>query len=392
MDLIYPHASARSADALDVSSPVGWSASRSATYLGDQQPHLFKDGLVHIFLDALCGLGVQQSGLAGQLREQTDLLVVRNLLLQEDLLALSEHDADQGLDRLSTEIGGWRMQEVLVDVGKHAGGRLKGVVGRLEPAVLRTVLVGGMTGEDGGDVEDDGRFLVRQRELRRRLVGKGIEPVRRGRPVSPTRCRRKTGAGSPGKRDLDVILIDGKPQVQQLQLTVVSIQQIPAGGAVLAGTPHVLTESVQGGTFLGIPLRIVAVGLTDVGLEGMDPVDLVGLLQRAADHRRLHRRGGAHLGRRAAQGPDSVPVHASADPRCCSSCKPVGHLVSDSVMVLCRLYDDQGGDCLLPLRASKADPLGRSCCSRHRPEHDDASRSCARKVGRSVTRESTFLT
>ena len=50
------------------------------------------------------------------------------------------------------------------------------MVGGLEGRLFGTVLEGGMAGEDGGDVEDDGSFLEGEGVLRRGLVGKGIEP------------------------------------------------------------------------------------------------------------------------------------------------------------------------------------------------------------------------
>lgn len=51
------------------------------------------------------------------------------------------------------------MEEVLVNIGEHAGGGLKRVVGSLEADVLGPQLVRSMAGEHGGDVEDDGSFL-----------------------------------------------------------------------------------------------------------------------------------------------------------------------------------------------------------------------------------------
>jgi hypothetical protein len=87
----------------------------------------------------------------------------------------------------------------------------------------------------------------------------------------------------PGKLDLDVVLVDGKAQIQQLQLAVVSVQQVPARSAVLARAAHVLAQAVEGRALVGIALRIVAVRGADVALERLDPVDLVGLLQRHAE-------------------------------------------------------------------------------------------------------------
>ena len=88
------------------------------------------------------------------------------------------------------------------------------------------------------------------------------------------------GGGSPGEGDLDVVLVDGEPEVQQLQLAVVAVQQVSAGGAVLASASHVLAQAVEGRALVGIALWIVAVRGSYVALERLHPVDLVGLLQR----------------------------------------------------------------------------------------------------------------
>lgn len=95
------------------------------------------------------------------------------------------------------------------------------------------------------------------------------------------------GEHAPGKRDLDMLLIDGESQIQQLKLSVVSIEEVPSGSAVLACTSRVLPEAVQGGALLGIPLRIVAVGVLYVVLQRVYPVDLVGGLERHGYHGNL---------------------------------------------------------------------------------------------------------
>lgn len=82
-----------------------------------------------------------------------------------------------------------------------------------------------------------------------------------------------------------MILINREAQIQQLQLAVVAVKQIATGSAILTGASHVLPETVEGGTFLTVGLRVLAIGLPDVILEGLDPIDLVGLLQRAREHR-----------------------------------------------------------------------------------------------------------
>lgn len=94
-------------------------------------------------------------------------------------------------------------------------------------------------------------------------------------------------ANAPCKRYLDVLLIDGKAQVEELELAVVSVQQVPASGAVLAGAPHVLPEAVQSGALLCISLRVVAIRILYVVLQRMHPVDLVGGLKRHRYHGHL---------------------------------------------------------------------------------------------------------
>jgi hypothetical protein len=97
----------------------------------------------------------------------------------------------------------------------------------------------------------------------------------------------------PGKGDLDVLLVNGEAQVQQLELAVVAVQQVPARGAVLSGAPHVLAQAVEGGALLGIALGVVAIGIPDVGLERCYPVYLVGGLERHREHRCLRHGGQA---------------------------------------------------------------------------------------------------
>lgn len=91
----------------------------------------------------------------------------------------------------------------------------------------------------------------------------------------------------PCEGDLDVVVIDGEPEVQQLQLTVVSIQQITTDSAVFAYAPHVLAKPVESRAFLTVLFGVLTMALSNVILEGLDPINLVGLLQRTREHRRL---------------------------------------------------------------------------------------------------------
>lgn len=84
-----------------------------------------------------------------------------------------------------------------------------------------------------------------------------------------------------------MLLVDGEAKIQELELAIVSIQQVSASGALFPSTPHILAQAVECCAFFGIPLGIVSKGISDVSLQRGDPVDLVGGLQRHRDHGRL---------------------------------------------------------------------------------------------------------
>ena len=69
------------------------------------------------------------------------------------------------------------MEEVLIDVGEHPRGRLEGVICGFEANILGAVLVRGVAGEYGRNIENNRSFLECQRVLRCRLVGKRIIPM-----------------------------------------------------------------------------------------------------------------------------------------------------------------------------------------------------------------------
>lgn len=146
-------------------------------YLHKKVPDFVEYDPVHVVLRPLQCLGIQVRCLARNLGEYPNLLLIHHLLLQEHFRSLGEHDLNQGLDGVAAQVGRWRVEEVLVDVGEHAGGCLEGVVGHLQPGILGAVLGGGVAGEDGGDVEDDGGLFEGEGELRRGLVGEGVEPA-----------------------------------------------------------------------------------------------------------------------------------------------------------------------------------------------------------------------
>lgn len=118
----------------------------SDPYLNHQQPHFLEYSLGDVFLDALNGLTVESAGLARKLRQQGDFLLVCDLLLEEYLLCLSQGYAYQSFDSVSAQIDGGSMEEILVDVGEHAGGGLEGVVGGLETGFFGPRLGRGMAG------------------------------------------------------------------------------------------------------------------------------------------------------------------------------------------------------------------------------------------------------
>lgn len=96
------------------------------------------------------------------------------------------------------------------------------MVGNFEHCLLVAVLVGGMAGENGRDVEDDGSLLVGERVLRGGFVGKGIEPVEVKGSVG-VEAEAELYRNGPGEGDLDVVLVDGEAQIQQLQLAIVAV-------------------------------------------------------------------------------------------------------------------------------------------------------------------------
>lgn len=112
-----------------------------------------------------------------------------------------------------------------------------------------------------------------------------VGPVGRGISVEE--------ASAPGEGDLDVLLVDGEAQVEQLKLAVVSVEEIPSSSAVLSCASHVLAEAIQRGALLGISLRVVAVGVLYVVFQGVYPIDLVGSLERHRDHGDLGHDGAA---------------------------------------------------------------------------------------------------
>jgi hypothetical protein len=82
--------------------------------------------------------------------------------LDKDLGRLGDHQPDEEFDDFLAQVGRRRVEEVFVDIDKHAGGAAERVERSLE--AFRTG-AGGRRGEgreSRADVEDDGRLLVRE--------------------------------------------------------------------------------------------------------------------------------------------------------------------------------------------------------------------------------------
>ena len=105
------------------------------------------------------------------------------------------------------------MQEILVDIGEHAGGCLEGMVSSLEACIFMSVLMGSVAGEDSCNIEDYGSFFVGKRVLGGRLVCKGIEPGLKNVPLQSIFHVSFYTGYLPGKGDLYVVLVDREPQV-----------------------------------------------------------------------------------------------------------------------------------------------------------------------------------
>lgn len=102
--------------------------------------------------------------------------LLRNALLKEDFVPLGKDNADEEFDHFSTEIGGRRVKEVLVDVGEHPGTCSEVVVGSFEAFGVGSILTGGDGGMGGCDEEDDGSLFVSDRSLGDLFVRKSVSP------------------------------------------------------------------------------------------------------------------------------------------------------------------------------------------------------------------------
>lgn len=154
------------------------------------------------------------------------------------------------------------------------------MIGSFETRVLSSVLVGGMAGKDGRDIKDDGCFFVCERILGDGFMRKSVVPMRRCSQYVIFHDKLLQAAVLPCERDLDMVLINGKPEIQQFQLAIISIQQVASSSAILACASHILAQPVEGCALFAISLGIITVDRPDVVLERANPIDLVRLLQR----------------------------------------------------------------------------------------------------------------
>jgi len=103
-------------------------------------------------------------------------LLLRDALLEEDLVALSKDNADEEFDHVPAEVGGRSVEEVLVDVGEHSRTCPGVVVGPFEAFGVGSVLTGSDGGMCCGNEEDDGSLLVSDGGLGDLLVRESVSP------------------------------------------------------------------------------------------------------------------------------------------------------------------------------------------------------------------------
>ena len=80
--------------------------------------------------------------LGGKFGEQAGLLCISYLFLEENLLRLGECNVNHCLDTISAQIRRGCVEEILIDIGKHASRGLEGVVSGLEIFIFEAILGG----------------------------------------------------------------------------------------------------------------------------------------------------------------------------------------------------------------------------------------------------------
>ena len=103
-------------------------------------------------------------------------LLLRDALLEEDLVALSKDNADEEFDHVPTEVGGRSVEEVLINVGEHSCTCPEVVVGPFEAFGVGSVLTGSDGGMGSGNKEDDGGLFVSDGGLGDLLVRESVSP------------------------------------------------------------------------------------------------------------------------------------------------------------------------------------------------------------------------
>lgn len=96
------------------------------------KPDILKHCVIDILLDAFQCLTMEKRRLTCKLCEQCHLFPVRDLLLQEYLLRLCQHDVYEGANSGMVEIGRRSMKKIFVYICEHPCRRLERVVGSLK--------------------------------------------------------------------------------------------------------------------------------------------------------------------------------------------------------------------------------------------------------------------
>ena len=172
-----------------------------ATPLDQQRPRPAEPALGDKVLGLVLHAAVEGRRLQADARLEPRALLLLGHALEEDLGRLGGHDPDECLDDLPAQVGRGRVQEVVADVAPHAGGRAEVVERALETLGRGPALRRPERGQRRGDVEDDRRLLVRQRQLRDLLAGERVAPgADASEPQHPAQPHQGKGTRMSGKR------------------------------------------------------------------------------------------------------------------------------------------------------------------------------------------------
>ena len=103
-------------------------------------------------------------------------LLLRDALLEENLVTLSKDNANEEFDYVPAEVGGGGVEEVLVDVGEHSATCPEVVVGPFETFRIGPVLAGSDGGVGSCDEEDDRSLFISDGGLGDLLVRERVSP------------------------------------------------------------------------------------------------------------------------------------------------------------------------------------------------------------------------